>query len=731
MPRRLTTAETLVFEVLVAHNLLGAQHATLDRQLCIKPQLDTLQELGLVTWTYDEDANFLVTATDRFMSASEGIANADASRDEVLTTADARSVELAFGDFDEQATERLADDYGRDVAEQRTPAARALTVVIPSFNERDNVTALVGGLEEALRGTDAEILYVDDSTDDTADVVRELARTCRMPLRVLQREEPRGGLAGAVRDGMCEAKGTYIVVMDADLQHPPALVPVLLRTAQDEAVDLVVASRYCGDGAASGLSSSLRQSVSSFSTVLARTCFPRRVGRVCSDPMTGFFCVRRASVDLDRLRPRGFKILLEILARHELRVAEVPFTFGLRASGESKASWRNGGHFLLQMAALRMGRMSRFAAVGVLGTLVNLAVMWFFIHLTGLHYVGAAVVATEVAVLHNFLMQERYVFGDMRDGQHTRAARMAHFFAFNNVEMLVRTPLLVLLVSGVGLFSILAQGLTLAAAFLVRFCWVRQVVYRPRAVRVSPRRSARFVLAGWVAVRSWFTSNSVRGRLLSALRPASRPSRQALQLSIPVAITLVAFPGLPVRMWHLLSDGGRPAAILLIVTACAVVGIALRVAPAPGEPDVHDRQLDVILAVPFVGGCVWLVSGWPEQFGIDPPLTGHQVVAATALLAGTCLLVVGTRLSARLRFVLLLPLIAMPQVTGRPAVLVFLVTVTIAGTLLAAMTRYRWRDRIAASGSSPITHESTGRQLGSPSQVEAVRAPSMEEGVSR
>ena len=372
-----------------------------------------------------------------------------------------------------------------------------------------------------------------------------------------------------------------------------------------------------------------------------------------------------------------------------------------------------------------MGRMSRFAAVGALGTLVNLVVMWLFIHLTGLHYVGAAVVATEVAVMHNFLMQERYVF-DMRDGQHTRAARMAHFFTFNNVEMLVRTPLLVLLVSGVGLFSVLAQGLTLAAAFLVRFCWVTQVVYRPWAVRVTPRRSALIILAGCVAVQSWFKSNSVRGRLLSALRPASRPSRQALRLSIPVAITLVAFPALPVRMWHLLSDGGLPTAILLIVTACAIAGIALRMAPAPGEPDVHDRQLDVILAVPFVGGCVWLVSGWPEQFGIDAPLTGHQVVAATALLAGTCLLVVGTRLSARLRFVLLLPLMAMPQVTERPAVLLFLVTVTIAGTLLPAITRYRRRDRIAASGSSPIMNESTGHEL-------AGSAPSvsMEEGASR
>jgi hypothetical protein len=92
MSRQLTTAETLVLEVLVAHKLLGAQHSTLDRRLWIKPQLETLREFGLVTWTYDENANFLVTATDRLMSASEAIAIADGFRDEVLTTSDAHSV---------------------------------------------------------------------------------------------------------------------------------------------------------------------------------------------------------------------------------------------------------------------------------------------------------------------------------------------------------------------------------------------------------------------------------------------------------------------------------------------------------------------------------------------------------------------------------------------------------------------------------------------------------------
>jgi hypothetical protein len=221
-------------------------------------------------------------------------------------------------------------------------------------------------------------------------------------------------------------------------------------------------------------------------------------------------------------------------------------------------------------------------------------------------------------------------------------------------------------------------------------------------------RGENLILAGSIAVPTGSKTDSLLARLLSSVRPAPRLTRQVIQLSIPVAATLVAFPALAVRIWRLLSDGGMPAAILLVVTACAIAAIALRVAPARGEPDVHDRQLDVILAVPFVGGCVWLALGWPEQFGIDQPLTGHQIIAATALLAGGCLLVVGTRLTARLRFVLLLPLTAMPQITGRPAILILLVAVTIAGTLLLVIARYRRSNWIAASGTSPIANESTG-----------------------
>jgi dolichol-phosphate mannosyltransferase len=240
-----------------------------------------------------------------------------------------------------------------------------VTVVVPTFNERDNIAILIDRLGTVLATVDAEVLVVDDSRDDTADVALAAGATGRLPVRVIQRPHPVGGLAGAVTEGLLSSEADFVVVMDGDLQHPPELVPELLRVAVDRAQDVVVASRYCAEGQAGGLGGLWRQAVSGASTLLARGLFPARVGRMCTDPMTGFFCVRRGTVDTSRLRPRGFKILLEILALHDLRVAEIPFTFGDRHDGESKASWRNGLHFLVQLGELRLRRDSRGVARAV------------------------------------------------------------------------------------------------------------------------------------------------------------------------------------------------------------------------------------------------------------------------------------------------------------------------------------------------------------------------------
>jgi len=353
-----------------------------------------------------------------------------------------------------------------------------VTVIVPTFNEAPNVAELVNRLGSALTGVSAEILFVDDSRDETPTVIETVARAARLPVRLIHREEPVGGLSGAVQDGLAASRSTWCVVMDGDLQHPPELVPALLATADSESVDVVVASRYLADGSAGGLANVVRRAVSSGSTAVTRAMFPVRLAD-CSDPMTGFFLVRREAVDLSLLRPRGFKILLEILARHRLAVAEIPFVFGDRFAGESKASFAQGINFLTQLAALRFGRMSRFAVIGGVGAVVNIALVWILMAV-GLGYLPAAIVAAEATIVMNFFLQERFVFRDLRGERFGAAGRFVHAFLFNNAETALRIPVLALLVGSGHIAAVPATALTLLVAFVVRYTYLARVVYRPR-----------------------------------------------------------------------------------------------------------------------------------------------------------------------------------------------------------------------------------------------------------
>ncbi len=361
-----------------------------------------------------------------------------------------------------------------------------LTVIVPTFNEKPNVRPLVEQLTRVLEDRRAEVLFIDDSSDGTPEEIAAVAAGASLPVHLIHRSPGNrgGGLAGAVAAGIQASSSEYVVVMDGDLQHPPTMVPQLCDAAAG--ADLAVASRYARAGDASGLSSSYRRVVSGGSNLLARTCFPRRVGRVCSDPMTGFFCLRRSAVDLSRLRPRGFKILLEILARHDLRVREIPFSFGERGAGTSKASWRNGLNFVRQIVGLRMGRLSRFAAVGALGTVVNLAVMALLVQGPfDLEYVVASVISTEISILHNYLLQERLVFRDIEDAAHGWHVRLGQQLLFSNVEAVARLPLLMLLVEQLSVNSVLAHGMTIAITFALRFTFATRIVYRMRSDRAA------------------------------------------------------------------------------------------------------------------------------------------------------------------------------------------------------------------------------------------------------
>src|SRR5215210_95178 len=204
-----------------------------------------------------------------------------------------------------------------------------LTLVIPTRNEAGNVPRLVRELGEALKGVDYRVVFVDDSTDETPAVIRDLSEEDgRISLIHRASAEQDGGLSTAVAAGMDAVanESEYTCVMDADLQHPPEKVREMLQGAQSSGADVVVASRYAKGGSYEGLSGPLRKVVSVGTKYLARIVF--KEGRKSSDPLSGFFLVRNEAISGIQFRPTGFKILLEILVcAPELKVVEVPLNF--------------------------------------------------------------------------------------------------------------------------------------------------------------------------------------------------------------------------------------------------------------------------------------------------------------------------------------------------------------------------------------------------------------------
>jgi len=229
--------------------------------------------------------------------------------------------------------------------DQRTPAGVEieLTLIIPTRNERENMPLLLPRIKASLGDLSYEVLIVDDSEDGTLAAAASAAEASGLTLRGIHREpgSREGLLGGAVVAGIAESRGAHICVLDADLQHPPELVRTMLARAQEEDADVVIASRYVRGGSDEGMSSGLRRGISILAKYFAKTLF------------SGYFIVRRSILTGVTLRPRGFKILLEILVRSNARrVREVPLRFARRAEGDSKATLKQGMDFGRHAASL-------------------------------------------------------------------------------------------------------------------------------------------------------------------------------------------------------------------------------------------------------------------------------------------------------------------------------------------------------------------------------------------
>jgi dolichol-phosphate mannosyltransferase len=350
----------------------------------------------------------------------------------------------------------------------------SLTIIVPTKNESGNVAALLDRIAKAMGRTSTEVIFVDDSSDETPDIIRQnVERFTSVSVRLLHREpeERTGGLGGAVVLGMRAATAPYACVMDGDLQHPPELLPALLEKAVQSRSDLVVASRRAAESENSGLSFT-RTLISRALDLIARIMFPREL-RGVSDPLTGYFLVRLEAVDLDKLNPQGFKILLEILVRNPLlRKAELPFHFGERLSGKSKASSKEAFKYLNLLLTMRLGEKTlhfiEFATVGASGILVNTAALAFFTDLLHVYYLVSAVFATVVSTTWNFALTELWVFGK-RDGGAARLKRYALFFVMNNLALLLRGPIMFALTTWLGMYYLLSNLISLAILTVARY----------------------------------------------------------------------------------------------------------------------------------------------------------------------------------------------------------------------------------------------------------------------
>ncbi|GGQ21086.1 MULTISPECIES: glycosyltransferase [Streptomyces] len=380
-------------------------------------------------------------------------------------------------------------------AERDAPrvVAGSVTLIVPTFNEAGNIVELLRRLGRALPGDlPCAVLFVDDSTDDTPAVIEKAAADHAFPVSVLHREAPEGGLGGAVVAGIARADTDWIVVMDADLQHPPHLVPELVGEGERTGADLVVASRYTSGGSRAGLAGSYRVAVSRGATWLTKGLFPRAL-RGISDPMSGFFAMRRSAVTAQALQPLGYKILLELAVRcRPAAVAEVPFVFQERFAGESKSTAREGMRFLAHLASLRsaapVARMIGFGLIGLTGFVPNLAALWLLTG-AGMHYLPAEIVANQAGVLWNFVLIEVLLFRERRRHRHW-ADRVGRFALLANADLLLRIPLIAVFVGRLGLGVLPATALALVTTFVLRFAATEALVYLPRR-RTSPPTSGR------------------------------------------------------------------------------------------------------------------------------------------------------------------------------------------------------------------------------------------------
>jgi dolichol-phosphate mannosyltransferase len=363
-----------------------------------------------------------------------------------------------------------------------------LAVIIPTLNEAETIEKTILLVDAVLtkENLNGQILVVDDnSRDGTIPIVHTLMMT-HPDVSILVRQRDHG-LSQSIVDGFSEAgkNADILIVMDADGQHPVEKIPEFYRKAR-EGNDIVIGSRYTAGGEIKNWSFS-RRVISRGATFLARVFFPH-----ITDPVSGFFAVRREVVLNAPLKPKGYKILLEVLGKgYWNTVAEIPFSFGPRASGESKLKQQTILEYLEQLLDLlkftvtnrkspayrEVSRAVKFMVVGLTGIVVNVGFLFFLTEGFGMYFMLSSLVGIEASILSNFVLNDIWTFGDIPDTRYSRGGRILRFHAVSFGGLLINASTLYFLTTLFGIYYLLSNlvGIFLAFAwnFLVnrRYTW--------------------------------------------------------------------------------------------------------------------------------------------------------------------------------------------------------------------------------------------------------------------
>ncbi|MFM6039940.1 MAG: glycosyltransferase [Sphaerospermopsis kisseleviana] len=363
-----------------------------------------------------------------------------------------------------------------------------LSLVIPTYKERDNIENIINiltGLLDAAIPNNYELIVVDDDSPDFTWQVAQSLISDYPQLRVMRRQDERG-LSSAVIRGWQSAKGRVLGVIDGDLQHPPEVLLQLLQKIENGA-DLALASRHVEGGGVSSWSV-VRRFLSRGAQVLGLIILPGVLGRV-TDPMSGYFMVRRSAIAGATMNPVGYKILLEVIGRGNVReIAEAGYVFRERTEGESKVTWKQYVEYIQHLICLRVstdrlgkiscridfpiGKFIRFGLVGLSGVFVDMAVLYLLSDAStlALPLTRSKIIAGEIAIFNNFLWNDAWTFADVSMQQKGWKQRIKRFLKFN-VVCLAGLVINVLVLNVVYNFLIPNQYIANLIAIAVATIW--------------------------------------------------------------------------------------------------------------------------------------------------------------------------------------------------------------------------------------------------------------------